>query len=94
MVNWHSDDSPYENASYATIKKENESYIIEFHKSKSEDLVDTFSIRFSNSGSRYRPYNFLFMNMYNNFKNYNFDFHQIHIEEHIYHKKLLKNISK
>lgn len=91
MVNWHSDDSPYENASYVTIKKENESYIIEFHKSNSEDLVDTFSIRFSNSGSRYRPYNVLFMNMYNNLKNYNFDFHQIHIEEHIYQKKLLKN---
>lgn len=91
-VNWHSDDFPYENASYVTIEKKNESYIIEFHKSKNADFFDTFSIRFRNSGSRYDPYNFLFMNMYNNLKDYNYDFHQIHIEEYMHQKKLLRNV--
>lgn len=91
-VNWHSDDFSYENASYVTIEKGNESYIIEFHKSKNAELFNTFSIRFRNSGSRYNPYNLLFMNMYNNLKDFNCEFHQVHIEEYAYQKKLQKNI--
>ena len=47
-------------------------------------------IRFRNSGSTYTPFNNVFMRMYNQFLEYEPDFHQIHIEEILYKEKVKK----
>lgn len=93
IIDWHSDDNDYENASRLLIKKEDEIFRVTFIKSKKEnDIVMpiTYSVRFSNSGSRYNPYNIAFMNMYNELKLYDTNYHQMHIEEYLYNQKLLK----
>ncbi|MBE6160438.1 MAG: hypothetical protein E7157_05280 [Lactobacillales bacterium] len=88
VVTWHSDDCPYETASKLLIFKENEEYKITFIKSKEEFME--FSVRISNSGSRYGEFSTLFMNMYNKLCEYNPEYHQIHMEEYLYNKKVKK----
>ena len=73
------------------IKKEEDTFIVKFEKSKVEDIFLTYSVRLRNSGSRYDPFNLFFMRMYLNLVNYEPDFHQIHIEEYLWQKKLQKN---
>ena len=87
VINWHSDDCVYEKSSVLEIKKENEDYIVTFHKSK-EDFM-SYSVRISNSGSRYGYFNIPFMNMYTKLCEYNPDYHQIHMEEYLYRQKQL-----
>lgn len=91
IIDWHSDDFPYETASRVIIKKLKDSYKITFTKSKEDTLYVTYSVRFRNSGSRYSTYNQSFMNLYNSLKNYNFNnnYHQIHMEEYLYEQKKL-----
>ena len=60
----------------------------------SEVPIQTFSIRISNSGSRYEPFNTVFMSMYKKLKEYDFNNHQIHIEEYLYNKKKIKQRSR
>lgn len=85
-IEWHSDDFEYDKASVLTIKKnDDETFSIIFQKSKDDEfLFNTFFIRFRNSGSSYKPYNFTFMSMYNKLHQYNFDCHQIHMEEYVH----------
>lgn len=90
IIKWYSDDAPLEEASRIEIKKLEETYTITFYQGKEEYNFQTFSVRFSNSGSRYHPYNFTFMNMYNGLSEYDPNYHQIHIEEYLYSKKLQK----
>lgn len=92
VIDWYSDDSYYEIASRLIIKKENDIFRVIFKKSKlSEDeMFVTYTVRFRNSGSRYNPFNISFMNMYNELKNYEPEYHQIHIEEYLYDQKVLK----
>lgn len=93
VIDWHSDDFIYENASRVIIKPVEDEYEIIFVKSKKEyddGMFMTFSVRFRNSGSRYEPYNILFMDMYNKLKEYNPNNHQIHLEEYLYNQKTLK----
>ncbi len=88
IISWYSDETVYENASHFEIKKETDVFKITFYKSKKESLLTTtYAVRICNSGSRYNPYNILFMKMYNSLKEYNPDYHQIHIEEYLYHQK-------
>lgn len=88
MIEWHSDDFEYDIASCVSIVKfDDESFKIIF---KRNNIFKTYAIRFSNSGSRYEPFNILFMNMYNELKNYNHEYHQIHIEEYMYKQKVLE----
>ena len=61
---------------------------------KEDYAFPTFSVRFRNSGSRYEPYNFTFMNMYNGLCEYDSDYHQIHIEEYLYHQKAYQKLKK
>lgn len=89
-VEWHSDDCVYENSSVLKIKKKKETFIVIFEKSKVEDPFFTSSVRISNSGSRYDPFNLVFMKMYNDLILYDSEYHQIHIEEYLYQKKLIK----
>lgn len=92
-IDWHSDDAEYNKASRVVIQKMPAAYQITFVKSKEDiynNLFMTFSVRFSNSGSRYDPFNYNFMNMYNKLIDYDLDYHQIHIEEYLYQQKSLK----
>ena len=84
-IKWYSDDFPKDEASILTIKKENDKFIVIFNKSNSKLENNTFSIRFNNNGSRYKPYNVAFGIMYNNLINYNY---QMHIEEYLYKNKV------
>ena len=90
IIKWYSDDAPLEEASRLEINRLEESYTITFYQGKEEYNFPTFSVRFRNSGSRYKSYNFAFMNMYNNLGEYDPNYHQIHIEEYLYSKKLQK----
>lgn len=90
IIKWYSDDAPLEEASMLEIKSQEDKYIITFHQGKEDFGFPTYAIRFRNSGSRYEPYNFAFMNMYNSLSEYDANYHQIHIEEYLYNKKLQK----
>lgn len=99
IIDWHSDDFDYDKASCVMIEKLEEQYKITFKKSKpdwTQGLFITYCVRFSNSGSRYKPFNVAFINMYQDLKKYNFDYHQIHMEEYLYNlekQKILKRKS-
>lgn len=61
-ITWHSDDEPFEESNFVTIKKVNDEFYVCFDKSKSGKR--NFSIRYTNSGSRYAPFNIVFMQMF------------------------------
>lgn len=90
IIKWYSDDAPLEEASRVEIEKIEDAYTITFYQGKEEYDFPTYTVRFRNSGSRYHPYNFTFMNMYNSLSEYDPNYHQIHIEEYLYNKKLQK----
>lgn len=92
MIEWYSDELPIDVTSKLTIKKDDENFKIIFEKSKEsrDGIFFTYSIRFRNSGSRYDPFNINFMQMYNELKQYDPNYHQIHIEEYLYKQKALK----
>ena len=91
IIEWRCDDFPYDEASYVTVKKNIEAFKLTFNKSGDGDFMyQTYGVRFRNSGSRYTPFNVIFMRMYQELINYDPDYHQIHIEEYLYQKKLLK----
>ena len=91
-----SDDGLIENGSRFIIEKIDEhTFKLTFKKGiYSEVPIQTFSIRISNSGSRYEPFNTVFMSMYKKLKEYDFNNHQIHIEEYLYTKKKIKQRSR
>ncbi len=68
VISWHSDEDMSEIASVLNIRKlDTETFQLEFIKNKPVDaLYMTYSIRFRNSGSTYDPFNFRFMELYNN----------------------------
>lgn len=91
-ITWYSDDfAEFDNASSFSIKKEKDYFKVTFTKSKTEDFngcyFPTYSVRLRNSGSRFYPFNITFMGMYEKLKTYNYDYHQIHIEEYLYKTK-------
>ena len=93
-ITWISDDDDYKQDQMVRITKQNEAFVLEFivsFEKKEEYWMDrpsntSISIRFRNSGSKYNPFNVIFMNLYNSLCNYNPEFHQIHIEEIEYQK--------
>ena len=91
-VIWMSDDFLLESASYIKLEKNKDNYLLTFRKSKEKNslYMPTFTVRISNSGSRYNPFNILFMNLYFKLIDYNPKYHQIHLEEIEYQKKTLK----
>lgn len=88
VITWGCDDFPHEDlTNYVNIYKKDDSYKIEFVINNTEYV----GIRFSNSGSFYKPFNCSFMDMYNELCEYDIDDRQIHIEEYLYEKnKVLK----
>lgn len=87
-----SDDFIEEEASSFRVTKEEDLFKITFKKSYSKEYFNTFSVRIRNSGCRYGYFNIAFMNLYNNLVEYSKEqYHQIHIEEYLYNKKLTLN---
>lgn len=87
-ITWISDEVPDESANSVEITKKGENFIITF--SQKDNLNFHYTVRFSNSGSRYDPFNILFMEMYRKLKTYDSTYYQIHMEEYLYQKKLIK----
>lgn len=94
IIEWNSDDDIYERANILKIKKEEDKFVLEFIRPKTDNIDYTFryperiSIRFSNSGSRYNPYNIIIMSLFNKLQEYDPNYHQMDIEEVMYNKKL------
>ena len=97
IITWYSDDfAEFANASNFSIKKEKDYFLVTFTKSKTEYcngfVFPTYSVRIRNSGSRFSPFNNTFMGMYQKLKEYDSEYHQIHIEEYLYEEKTKKRV--
>ena len=100
-ITWYSDETSSKVSNYLEIVQEDEIFKINFYtqediKGYDKDFKSDryIPIRFRNSGSRYRPFNTLFMKMYNNMKlidDVNDINHQISIDEYVYTKKFNKD---
>lgn len=86
-ITWVSDNNHYDIANIVTILKEEDKYVLVFNL---RDYQSRNSIRFSNSGSRYNPYNRCFMKHFKNLYNLEINKEQINIEEYMYLKKVKK----
>lgn len=93
-ITWYSDDAPLETADIVKISKVEDGFLLEFTRPNLDPeeselhFPGTLSIRFSNSGSRYGDLVTLFTRMYNKLSEYEPEYHQIHLEEIAYQKKL------
>ena len=83
IITWYSDDYKVDKANSFSIEKIDENYKVTFKRNINNELND-LSIRIFNSGSRYSPYNFCFMRMYNKLVNYDY---QIDMGEILYRVK-------
>lgn len=61
---WKSEDQVYEDANQLNIYKEDKCYRLEFVL-KNVDFATENAIRIQNSGCRYKPFNLLFLDLYN-----------------------------
>lgn len=86
-ITWVSDNNHYDLANQVSIIKEEDKYILIFNL---RDYKSRNSIRFSNNGSRYNPYNRCFMKQFRNLYNLEINKEQINIEEYVYLKKVKK----
>ena len=97
IIEWKSDDYPDEIAPSFKIIKDKDCYIIKFTPCIIDDNIDWFypmqfenwiSVRIRNCGSKYDPFNCIFMRLYNSLCNIDeIDLNQIHIEVYLYNKK-------
>ena len=103
-ITWYSDETNHEVANILKIKKEKESFRLEFsiqpHKEEYDrdfNSQNYIPIRFRNSGSSYNPFNVIFMRMYEKMKqidDINDYGHQIHMEEYLYSQSKIKKLTK
>ncbi len=97
-INWVSDDGPFELEDMLRISKyDDDTYRLTFIRNDKEldfgyKSSRKISVRFRNSGSRYKPFNVPFMKMYQELHNIDLNFHQMHIEEISYIRKLNRKI--
>lgn len=88
-IEWYSDDFDYDIASILKIEQLGEKYKVTFSKSKGRNFP-TYSVRIRTSGSRYGYFWMVFMDMYQELCCYDEEYHQIHMEEYLYQKKMLQ----
>ena len=93
-ITWYSDETNHEVANILKIKKEEETFRIEFYIQSYKNGYDrdfdtsrSISVRFRNSGSRYNPFNTLFMKMYFNMSKLDENNHQMNIYEYLHDKE-------
>ena len=101
-ITWYSDETNHEVANILKIKKEKESFRLEFSIQPYKEGYDRdfnslnyIPIRFRNSGSSYDPFNVIFMRMYEKMKqidDINDYGHQIHMEEYLYSQSKIKKL--
>ena len=99
-VTWVSDETGFEVANIVSIKKFDDKFLIEFKSQpyiegyeRESNILGMMGIRFRNSGSRYAPFNIIFMRMFRELQqidDINDYGHQIHIEEYLYQKNKIK----
>lgn len=96
VICWHSDEHIFEDADRVKIYRLNDEIILEFSRPpvKREEYIYRMprrtGVRFRNSGSTYDPYNIIFMRMFQKLQDYTPEYHQIHLEELEYQKRLLR----
>ncbi len=73
VIEWRSEDNPYEDPARLLIEKFDDSYKITIKEGMITDLGRTAVIRFKNHDSIYAPYNVTFMNLYNDLCIHDFD---------------------
>ena len=103
-ITWVSDETGFEVANMVTIKKIDDKFLVEFKKQpyidgyeRESNIQGIIGIRFRNSGSRYKPFNIVFMRMFDKLQqidDVNDYGHQIHIEEYLYQKETIKKLIK
>ena len=104
MIIWKSDEYFDEIAPFIKIKKQENAYILEFGKpiippeyKNDADLIlmdpRRITVRFRNSGSRYEPFNIMFMKLYQGLCKLDYEHHQIHIEEYLIQERINKGES-
>lgn len=88
-ISYRHDDECFEEANILNIYKEDNKFKLEFilQNKKMSHYID---VRIRNSGSRYIPFNQVFMKLYNSLQEYDPNYQQIHIEEYMYQKMLKK----
>ena len=104
IITWYSDEVAKEVSNYLRIRKVDETFVLEFRtqphiKGYDRDFntPKNIPIRFRTSGSKYEPFNEIFVKMYRSLKQVDDvnDFgHQIHIEEYLYNKKVKKLVKQ
>ncbi|MBE6158009.1 MAG: hypothetical protein E7160_04370 [Firmicutes bacterium] len=84
------DDEKFDEVNFNVLKisKEEDKYKLEFIFNNSKDKFMNHSIRIRNSGSKYHPFNIVFMNFFRSLQEYDPEYHQMYIEEYVYKKKL------
>ena len=94
MITWYSDETAHEVANILKIKKSDDSFYIRFyiqsHYGKYDEDYHTpnnIQVRVRNSGSRYNPFNTLFMKMYFNMSKLDENNHQMNIYEYLHDKE-------
>ena len=91
IVEWHSDDALFDEASVLYIEKLDDSYKVTIKEGTISDVnMKTASVRIRNSGSMYEPYNFTFMDLYNKICAHNFECEQITMDEYMDKIKIRK----
>lgn len=87
-LEWISDESLDEKSNILNIIPIEDGYKLEFTQKYNEEFF--YSIRFSNDGSRYAPFNINFMQLYDELQSYNAeDYEQINFDEYLYNQKKL-----
>lgn len=104
VITWYSDETAHKVSNILKIKKEPNTFKIEFYVQPYIEGYDRdfhslgyIPIRFRNSGSSYDPFNIVFMKMYDSMKkidDVNSIGHQIHMEEYLYNKAKAKKLIK
>lgn len=99
-VTWVSDETGFEVANMVSIKKREDKFLIEFRTQpyiegydREYNTLGMIGVRFRNSGSRYAPFNVIFMRMFRGLQEVDdvSDYgHQMHIEEYVYQKSKVR----
>lgn len=103
-ITWYSDETASEVSNILKIRKVEDAFELEFYtqpyiRGYSRDFsTNTYiPIRFRNSGSKYEPYNIIFMRMYSELiklDDVKEDGHQIHMEEYLYRQNKVKTLGR